>query len=236
MIVRTFIAAAALLLATPALAGKPIKAGALVADPALGYILVRLGPDHNAAISLQRYAVDHGNVVLGKPGPNILSKKELDAAFVGGGNFIAETPDSRTYVVAARPGTWLIAGAGVTCFSLGSYGFEVKAGQVTDIGTVLTGLENGKSPVPEIAAAKLSQDLVDFGVVLNVVMSNAMLVRPATGSDAVPMALGGMTLRRAALIPDVRFANTCQTLVNRAIGLPPLEHQASFKQAPAQGQ
>jgi hypothetical protein len=108
----------------------------------------------------------------------------------------------------------------------------VRPGEVTDIGTILTAPQDGQSTIPELAASRLSDDIVHHGTIRNVLMTNALLVRPATEADRIPAALQGARVTRAALVPDVRFNNFLRGLVNRALGLPPMEHQRLPGSAP----
>jgi hypothetical protein len=151
----------------------------------------------------------------------------------GGDNFGSDGKTS-LYLVPVNPGNWVIAGAGATSMSLGSYGFEVKPGEITYVGTILTDRENGKSEIPELAAAKLSQDLVEFGTLMNIVMSDAMMVIPAAEGDPIPEAIAAHTVTRAALVPDVRFNNFIAGMINRAVGLPAPGHHAPDETFPWQ--
>ena len=155
----------------------------------------------------------------------INNKKNLDAAMVWGGDHFGSNGETSLYLVPVNPGKWVIGGAGNTVMSLGSYGFDVKPGEITYVGTILTDRENGKSDIAEFTSAKLSQDLAEFGTLMNIVMSDALLVRPAGESDPLPPAIAAHPVTRAALEPDVRFNNFLSALINRATGLPPLEHQ-----------
>jgi hypothetical protein len=65
-------------------------------------------------------------------------------------------------------------------------------------------------------------------------MSDALAVRPAGESDPLPAAIAAHKVTRAALQPDVRFNNFLAALINRAQGLPPLEHQAPGREYPWQ--
>ena len=221
------VAAAAMALSvTPAAAHKPLKQKELVADPGKGYILVRVGPASGNITGVVFARLNpYSGKIIGDGKLNALSKKEYDAAIAVGGNLLSTDGDTNVYLIPANPGKWLIAGAGTSIFSLGTYGFDIKAGEVADIGTVLTGREDGKSKIPEIAAAKLSDDLVEFGTMMNIVMTDAMLLKPPVENAPVPKELNGWTVRAAQIQRDVRFDNVYQGLINRALGLPPMEHE-----------
>jgi len=217
-----------------ALAHKPLKTKELVFDKTKGYILVRLGPAKGAAPVVAFARLDpYTGKIIGDGVLNALSKKEYNAASAGGGNLLSTDGKTSLYVIPVNPGKWVITGTGMTIYSLGTYGFEVKEGETVNIGTILTGREDGKSEIPEIAAAKLSQDLVDFGTMMNIVMTDAMLLKPAGESDPTPPELASFNVRKAELIADIRFDNVYRGLVNRALGLPPMQHNAAIAAATA---
>lgn len=227
---RTLVLAAALCLgAGAAHAANPLKPAKFVWNPAMGYILARVGPTGDDGKAPPVYFArlgEDGDTVWSFGGRLINNKKNLDAAMVWGGDHFGSNGETSLYLVPVNPGKWVIAGAGNTVMSLGSYGFDVKPGEITYVGTILTDRENGKSKIPEFQSAKLSKDLVEFGTLMNIVMSDALLVRPAGEADPLPAALTAHPVTRAALQPDVRFNNFLAALINRAHGLPPLEHQA----------
>jgi hypothetical protein len=209
-------------------AHKSLKLKELKLDPTKGYILVRVGPSAgkgDAPIVVFARMDPRTGTIFGEGKLNALSSKEYNASSAGGGNFVATDGKTSAYVVPVNPGKWVIAGAGASIFSLGTYGFEVKAGEVVDIGTVLTGREDGKSPIPEIAAAKLSPDLVSFGTLMNIVMTDALLLKPPVDGAVPPAPIASWPVRPAVLEADVRFDNVYQGLINRVLGLPPMEHQ-----------
>jgi hypothetical protein len=222
-------------ISAPASAANPLKPDKFVFDPARGYILARIGPVSDSGdappVYFARLSEDGTSTIWSYGMRAINSKKESDAAMVWGGDNFGNDGKTSLYLVPVNPGNWVIAGAGGTSMSLGSYGFEVKPGEITYVGTILTDRENGKSDIPEIAAAKLSKDLVEFGTLMNIVMSDAMLVRPPADGETFPEAISAHNVTRAALVPDVRFNNFLAGMINRVIGLPPLGHQdvsASF--------
>lgn len=203
-----------------------LKPNKIVLDERLGYILVRLGPktspsDKPLPVAFRR--INQAN------GPSYISGDadvlRTTVVAVNSGRSFGDVNQSGLYVLSAYPGSWIINNVGQTCFSLGTYGFDVKAGEVVDIGTILTGLENGKSSASEIRATTLSSDLVGFGVLMNIVMSGAAFVKPAADDPVLPPELQNLPRRKAELESDVRFSNTCRGLVNRVSSLAPPPHQ-----------
>ncbi|MDF7774355.1 hypothetical protein P1X14_03780 [Sphingomonas sp. AOB5] len=210
----------------PASAHKGLKPKELVnLDPTKGYILVRIGLNGSSKGSAPVIVLARMNVETGVPYfGNGASKKEFNVALAGGGNFLSTDGKTSLYVIPVNPGRWAVTAAGNTVFSLGTYGFDVAAGEIVNAGTLYTGREDGKSPVPEIAAAKLSQDLVEFGTLMNIVMTDALLLKPPVVVEQVPAGLAAFPMRHAEIIADIRFPNTYTLLINRAIGLPQMAH------------
>ncbi|MGL1696795.1 hypothetical protein ACSTH7_25505, partial [Vibrio parahaemolyticus] len=66
------------------------------------------------------------------------------------------------------------------CYCMGSYRFTVKAGELTDIGTLLVGLPSPNSVVPEFRGPAPSEDLEQKSYTV----PEAMAIR-AAGEDAV---------------------------------------------------
>lgn len=234
--IRTILICAALVTwggSTPALAHKPLKPQELAKlDLTKGYILVRVGITKGASpVILARI-----NEVTGNPTEGFaLSSKEYSVASTASANIISTDGKSNLYLIPAEPGLWVIAATEHTAFSMGTYGFKVDAGEIVDIGTVYTGREDGASEVPEIAAAKLSDDLVKFGTLMNIVMSDALMVVPDASTPSVPDSVKKLPLHPAALIPDVRFDNIYGLLPNRALGLPPFKVDAPAPVIPPAG-
>ncbi len=172
-------------------------------DPTNGYILVRVGPgsakETPIGVALARLDWAEQEPIVG----NGLSKKEFNVASVAGGNFISS--DGKMPV---NPGRWIFTSVGMTTFSMGTYGFDVRAGEIVNAGTVLVGHEDGKSAVPEIAATKLSQDLVEFGTLTNIVTTDTYLIRPASATETLPASVK-LIVRDASIIPI--FVSTTST-------------------------
>jgi hypothetical protein len=209
---------------------ETIKPGKVQLDSRLGYVIVRLGPKSigkGDAIPFGMMRLDSATQ-KGFDAEAYKADKELwrtVAVGVNAGRSFSEGDGLGTYVVAMYPGHWVISGVGQTCLSMGSYAFDVKAGELTDIGAFVTGRENGKSGAPELATSVLSPDLVSFGVAINIVMSENLAIRPVTNGPVVPTEFSALPLRKADLQADFRFDNSCFALVNRAASLPPIGHQ-----------
>lgn len=217
---------------------EPLKPGKIKLDPRLGYILVRMGPS-NANDKPVPVAFVRINAATGKPfepGDQEAAVPNFDRTVlvvVNVGRSFGEVDGQSVYLLSAYPGQWIISNVGETCLSLGTYQFEVKQGEIADIGSLLTAREDGKSAVPQLAGVTLSPDLAEFGTMTNIVMSNALFAAPAEGTPALPTELAGFPVAKAALSPDFRMENRCQGLINRAASLPPIESAPPMTQAEA---
>lgn len=210
-------------------AAKGLKPGAVTLDPALGYVLVRIGPTSgkkfkSPALYLQRFDPATGEVrTRRKKDPARVAKGEDDAVSLGDRVFLAGDRTS-IYIASITPGEWVVHGSYKTCLCLGSYRFTVAPGQITDIGTVLIASEAGGLYVPGLQREPLAPDLEERPYAV----PDAIMVKAAMDGDVLPPEMSGLPLKRAELIPDIRFTNRGNLrylyyggiLVNRAVGLP----------------
>jgi hypothetical protein len=213
----------------PAYAAKGLKPGAVRLDPALGYVLVRIGPTSgkkfkSPALYLWRFDPATNEVrTRRKKDPARVPKGEDDSVVLGDRVFLAGDKSS-VYIASMTPGDWVVHGSYKTCLCLGSYRFTVAPGEITDIGTVLIASEAGGLYIPDLPRQPLAPDLEERPYAV----PEAILVKAATDTDLLPPEVAGLPLKRAALIPDIRFTNRGSLrylyyggiLVNRAAGLP----------------
>lgn len=221
---RLLLAAALLgLAAAPASApaAETMKAAPAALAPGRAYLLVRLGKRDEKLWNLVSFArYDSAAEDLrgkGRAKGNPVSKDEDKAAVVDAKPFLSEDGNVRTYLVAVTPGRWVIASSPTTCFCLGSWQFEAKAGEITDLGTLYMGPENGSSIWPRLAAIHSAEDIESRGYTV----ADALLVQPAGASTAVPAALQALPRRPADYLPAPRFGNHSGQLINKALPLEP---------------
>lgn len=230
---RACVLAMAMLLAlTPADAGMPFKKGKFKFDPAKGYLLVRVGPNKSAKGNPPLVGFMRLDVKLTRADsvPNSEELKEILANIVvaGGKNALDVSGDASIYLAEANPGYWVISHAhgGVpTIMSLGTYGFKIRPGEITYVGTIYSGPEDGTSPVSEIARSKISDDLISYGTVSSMLKSSAIYIIPPNAADEMPSEVSTLTVRPAELEPDIRFENFGRGLVNRVLNLPAMGHE-----------
>jgi hypothetical protein len=224
------LAGAVLVAAVPvAHAAKGLKPGAVILDPTLGYVLVRIGPTNgkkfkSPALYLWRFDPATNEVrTRRKKDPARVPKGEDDSVVLGDRVFLGGERSS-VYIASITPGEWIIHGSYKTCLCLGSYRFTVAPGEITDIGTVLIASEAGGLYVPDLPREPLAPDLEERPYAV----PDAMMIKAAGDGDVLPPEVAAMAIKRAELIPDVRFTNRSSLrylyyggiLVNRAAGLP----------------
>ncbi len=229
------IAAALILIVPPAgttaSATKPVKAKKFVLEESSGYIVVKAGRDRkrgnwlSSCLYLARLDPETGETIWTWGTGRAASRKNSDVAMVVcSGNRWQRIPGNKNvewYVVPVNPGRWVIAGGGdETSFSLGSYAFEVEPGQLTYIGEILVGKEDGKSDVAAINAMKAPDDILSFGTLYNILMSHSFVLNKPSDTNEMPENLRSYE----AVIPDfeagVTFNNALQGMVSKAADLP----------------
>jgi len=213
-------------------AAKQLKQRPVQIDPALGYVLARIGPTTNQRgraphVYLWRFDRARGEIrTTRRRDAARVPRGEDDDAMLGDRPFMRTDRDTGVFIASLTPGDYVIHGTETTCYCLGSYAFTVRPGEITDIGTILLAAETGETPIPELRSQRLSGDLLDREFVI----TDAMLVRPAADGDPLPPEVAGLTITRAELAPDVRWPNRGPTrllypgglLINRAVGLDPV--------------
>ena len=217
------IAILAALLALPASAplraAEVLKIAPASLDPKTSYILVRLGKRDEKVwnlVSFYRYDPESEDLRgKGRAKGNAVPGGEDKAAVVGPKSFLAEDGNIRTYLVALTPGRWVIASSPTTSYSLGSYQFDSKAGEIVDVGTLYMGAENGSSIWPKLAEIHSAPDIEKRAYTV----ADALLVEPATAATPVPAALSALPRRPAEFLPAPRFGNHSGQMINAALPL-----------------
>ncbi|NKJ03024.1 hypothetical protein [Novosphingobium sp. SG707] len=140
---------------------------------------------------------------------------------------LAVRDDMGLFLIALKPGRWVIGGANGTALTLGSYAFEAPAAVVTYVGKVIVGKEDGASQVPEIKARGMSPE---SALIRRSAPAITTLVLRRPDISDVPMEALPSTLRdhlmSAKIEADVRFNNYLSGVINRAADLGPMPHAA----------
>ncbi len=120
-------------------------------------------------------------------------------------------------IAEAMPGDYVFYGEGYSgllheCFCLGTVGFSLIAGQITDIGTMLVASAARPSPIPELAGE------VDLGGSASMdYMLFAVALRPGRAGDALPSGVAASPARFHAVGP---FVEPNTRLINRLAPIP----------------
>jgi hypothetical protein len=203
----------------PAAAAEVLKAAPAALDGKTAYLLVRLGKRDEKLwnlVSFYRYDFEAEDLMgKGRSKAHPVPKGGDKVALVDDKPFLAEDGNVRTYLVALTPGTYVIASSPTTCFCLGSYRFEAKAGEIADLGTLYMGAENGSSIWPALASLHSAPEIEKRGYTV----PDALLVEPAGSATPVPAALQSLPRRPADYRPAPRFGNHGGQLINRALPL-----------------
>lgn len=221
---------AGLIATNPAEAAKQIRVkGPVVVDAKLGYVAARIGPssEKGDAETIVLYRIDPETGRLrtrDKNAPNPVVKGEDAVALIGGGKnmsfgVVPVTGGSTSiFLTSLTPGEWVIVGTQSTCACMGSYRFTVRPGEITDIGTIVTGAPGPDAPFESLRGPAVAADLLEKPYTV----PEAIFAAPAAETDALPQSLAKFTHTRAELAL-IRFDNAGGWLVNRMSGLPPIE-------------
>jgi hypothetical protein len=138
--------------------------------------------------------------------------------------FIKARPES-TYLVEVKPGDYVVYagsfGSGIlkpflhTCFSLGTVGFSVKPGEITDLGYWYGDGAKFPSAVPELAQESGFGPSSDTPFVLV-----TATVRPAKADSSIPASLAEQKIVRGEYRAVGKFFNAACGGINRMVPVP----------------
>lgn len=219
--------------AAPALAGTDWEKTPLKADKA--YILVQVDPlevqlmGNNrvaAGVILAPYDRDKASLRMT---PQAKKPARIDRVMLNSGP-VAKDGKRRQYFALIEPGTWVIEGAGgeggtlvspVTAFSLSSYRFEAKAGEILDLGVMTPTREISDNPDTKMTGGKMMGMMLagpfGGGRVEPVPLKLAMRARQS-GDLAVPAWVTEAKLVKPVFEYGATFPNLLGGLVNRVDG------------------
>lgn len=211
-------------MAMPSAAAEVLRQVPAALDPAKAYVLVEIrnqdGTRLPGSIVLARYDPAGGDVRGGTRAPASALARPQDVRIAIARRALAQTRESRLYLVALEPDTWVIEGAGGTAFSLGSRTFTLAAGDVVDLGVLspATDWPEGET-APRLTAGRLATLALLGPFARSPEQRPAMLdIRARTASDiAVPAQLRA-AIAPASLQPGATFGNYLGGLVNRIDG------------------
>lgn len=210
--------AAVLLMIAPAVDAKIKSAEEMQAAKA--YLLVQVDPVEMKLLGTNKITT---GILFAPYDP---ATKEVRAGVMALKDPVAKDEKRRLYLIEVDPGTWVIAGTGAsgaslgsadTSFSLGSYHFEAKAGELVDLGVFEPKREESDNPDTKMNAVKLFGGPLFGGRVEPV--PNRLAIRPRGDGDVpVPGWLAAKPLVHPAFVYGGTFGNSLGGLVNRVDG------------------
>lgn len=210
--------AAALLTIAPTVDAKIKSAEEMKAEKA--YLLVQVDPVEVKILGTSQVTTG----VLFAPYDPVT--KQVRAGVMALKDPVTKDGKRRLYLVEIDPGTWVIAGTGAssaslgsadTSFSLGSYHFEAKAGDLVDLGVFLPAREVSDNPDTKMNAVKLLGGPLFGGRVEPV--PNRLGIRPRGDGDVpVPAWLASKAATQPLFVYGGTFGNSLGGLVNRVDG------------------
>lgn len=227
--------------ATSASAERPIEPGKFVYDANAGYIFACVQPMNGKQSFKQWLEFVRLDPATGKStvedrgglrSTNARRVKDAAAIYYEAKPWTFDAGRDRAcFLTAITPGFWVVGSVGNTALSMGSYGFDVAPGKITHVGTILVGAEDGTSAVPEIAKAKISDDLLGYGTLSKQLISWTIAWRGPVAEDIPPNLSTHPVLLVTDPKRDVRFDNYISALVGRAADLGPMAHEKPVAKA-----
>jgi hypothetical protein len=209
-------------LTTAASAATDLKAVPAVLDPTHAYVLIDMVGDPptpgQPAVTLARYDRERQDVAgsgraVSRPvpaGEDVRVTTSLTRSLRAKGN-------GGLHLLEVTPGIWTIEGVGSAVGSLGSYSFELPAGQVTDLGVFSTRLTDYKGdPIAGLTAGRVFKILLMSQILKQPHMTSTVTIRTRRADDpTIPPAIAALTPHAAILTAGARFGNYLGGIVDR---------------------
>jgi hypothetical protein len=207
-------------LATPALAGTKAL------DPRSAYVVIDIGDledsimkgaDLPGAVTIGRYDSVRKDIRGGELSPDTALPDKQSSHVVIDHKPVAKAKSVRQYVIEVQPDSWVIEGANGTAFSLGSVQFEVKPGEVVDLGVAKPSVDWAPG---EGVQGKTLLKAMFFGPVKPKNDRPIWLnLHTRTATDLpLPPELAGRSVTPVAYVSGAKFGNYLGGLVNRIGG------------------
>lgn len=154
------------------------------------------------------------------------TKEEPNVVLMDGARPFVKIGNARTTLVAAKPGTYILAanthsggslksrGTVAVCLCLGSVRFEAKPGVITDMGSYLTVPDDKPSPIAETAREVRGRRIDQSAFTV------AVLLRPVSETMPVPESLAALPRAAAEYRAQSPFPNYFGVPVNRLSPIP----------------
>jgi len=226
-------------------------------DPEKAYLLFQLDPIliedngksiQRARVLFSRYDSEAGDVRgVGKAADNPVPEGQ-SLSVEGFKNHLVKAKKKRLYLLAVEPDTWTIQGTGIgmsagppqlmTSFSLGSYTFDVKPGQIIDFGVLTPVRPISDNPDTKLTAGKLLGAMFNpfGGEIVEPVPLTLTLSERAEGDIGLPDWIAVLDRVKPELTYGNRFGNYAGGLINRIDGKAGRERAKRAAEAEAQAQ
>jgi hypothetical protein len=205
----------------------------LMLDPNAAYVVVEVtnlvdqgfkGTKVPGSLILARYDPVKGDVRGGYRSPDTVLPKDQPVRITFAGKPLIKSKTSRLFFAKLEPDTWVVEGSNATSFALGSLRFEVKPGQLIDLGVMTPSPDygEGEGATPINAGTMLKMTTIGqlFG--------GGGMPRPKqvkldwhirTATDlALPALLSTVSATPASFTYGASFGNYLGGLVNRIDG------------------
>lgn len=136
------------------------------------------------------------------------------------GKSLARSGKVATVLAEVMPGDYVFYGGGFggqlhECMCLGTVGFTALAGQITDLGTMLSDFAAKPSAIPELAGEVNLGPTAEMDFVLF-----AVALRPPRAGEALPDGIDAATVRPARLYAVGSFVEPNTVLISRLAPIP----------------
>jgi hypothetical protein len=217
----------------------PVKAKEKPLDPKTAYVLVDIGDLEDAlmkgaaqpgGITLGRYDPVKRDIRGGELSPDTALPKTESPHLAITKKPVAKGEGVRQYLVEIPVDMWVVEGANGTAFSLGSVQFEIKPGEVVDLG-VLTPMMDWAPGEKAKSVGSAMMGGILFGSMRPKNLRPVLVEWHArtAGDLPLPPQLGDRQAKPVAFVPGAKFGNYLGGLVNRMGGRP-----ARFKELAAE--
>jgi len=197
-------------------------------DSRAAYIIVDIGDwedglmqgvDMPGAITIARYDAEKQDIRGGDLSPGTALPKKVSPRLTINRNPVVKTKGMRQYLIKVEPDVWVIEAANGTAFSLGSKMFEIKPGEVVDLGVFKPKTDWLQGEKPKAMASGMLGAVFFGSFRPKTPRPNWVEWHKRTAQDLpLPPEFKGGEVREATYVDGVTFGNSLGGLVNRLGG------------------
>ncbi len=198
-------------------------------DPRAAYVVIDIedmenallkGDEHPGDVTLGRYDAQGRDIRGGDLSPGTALPDRQSPHLTINRRAVARQEGVRQYVIELAPDTWVIEGSGGTAFSLGSVSFEIRPGEVIDLGVVRPRVDYAEDEEAMSVGDLALKALIPFGSMRPKNIRPVWLEwRARTAGDLpLPALVEGRGTAQATFAAGATFGNYLGGLVNRMGG------------------